>query len=315
MQRDILIAIDDSRHSKIAVDYASIIYQAAKDVKFTVKHVQPPISQYLLDEAKSNPRVHKELQKLIQRHDEHARKLLDKCQNHMLRVGIAEDSIKLMSKPRKQGIAKDLIRFATHGRFDALIMGRRGLSGLQEMLVGSVSANLVNNTVDTPVWLVEEQGHSQNILVAVDGSENSVKAVDHLAFVMEGNTDLKITLFHLAPQLKDLFPIEIKAKDADSEVLEEIILKGDKLRIDQFYAQAKRRLKKAGIQKNQINFLVEQGTSKTGRIGNAVLNKYRKGKFGTLVVGRRGVNKKYFSGSVSRYLVNQFHAGALWIVP
>jgi hypothetical protein len=34
-----------------------------------------------------------------------------------------------------------------------------------------------------------------------------------------------------------------------------------------------------------------------------------------VVVGRRGLNKKYFTGSVSRYLMNQFSNGALWIVP
>ena len=54
MQKEILIAVDDSRHSKIAVRYAVYIYQALKDVKFSVMHVQPTISQYLLEEAKKN---------------------------------------------------------------------------------------------------------------------------------------------------------------------------------------------------------------------------------------------------------------------
>jgi hypothetical protein len=63
------------------------------------------------------------------------------------------------------------------------------------MFIGSVSANIVNNSADTPVWLVDEEGASQDIMVAVDGSESSFKAVDHLAFIVGGNTDLKISFF------------------------------------------------------------------------------------------------------------------------
>ncbi|WP_054691691.1 hypothetical protein [Desulfosarcina cetonica] len=51
------------------------------------------------------------------------------------------------------------------------------------------------------------------------------------------------------------------------------------------------------------------------RVGKSVLEAYRKGGFGTLVVGRRGMGKQFFTGSVSRFLVNQFSDGALWVVP
>jgi hypothetical protein len=51
------------------------------------------------------------------------------------------------------------------------------------------------------------------------------------------------------------------------------------------------------------------------RVGKAVLDEYRQGNFGTLVAGRRGMNKKYSSGSVSRYIINRFSNGALWVVP
>ena len=64
MQREIMIAVDDSRHSKIAVDYAVNIHQAVQDVKFTLMHVQPTISQYLLDDAKTNSQAYAELEKL-----------------------------------------------------------------------------------------------------------------------------------------------------------------------------------------------------------------------------------------------------------
>jgi nucleotide-binding universal stress UspA family protein len=310
MQREIMIAVDDSRHSKIAVDYAVNIYQAIRDVNFSVMHVQPIISQYLLDEAKSKPQAYAELEKVNRKNAELSQQLLDKYRMQMVNAGIDENSVQLVSQPRMLGVAKDILQASAAGRFDALILGRRGLSGLQDMFIGSVSANIVNNTADTPVWLVDEKGPSQNIMVAVDGSESSYRAVDHLAYIIDGNTDLKVSFFHVTPRLGDFCPVDFE--EVDSKALEEIIVQGDQHCIDQFYSRTRQRLNEAGIQENQISF--ETGEQPI-RVGKAVLDGYRRGNFGTLVVGRRGFNKKFFTGSVSRYLVNQFTDGALWVVP
>ena len=55
--------------------------------------------------------------------------------------------------------------------------------------------------------------------------------------------------------------------------------------------------------------------SKRNICRKAVLDEFQQGNFGTLVVGRRGMNKKFFTGSVSGYLMNEFSEGALWVVP
>jgi len=310
MQKEIMIAVDDSRHSKIAVQYAVDIYRALKDVKFTVMHVQPTISQYLLDEAKSKPQAYAELQKVNRKNAETAQRLLDQYKSQMAAGGVAEADLQLQTRPRMLGVAKDILDAGLAGHFDALILGRRGLSGLQDMLVGSVSANIVNNSMDTPVWLVDEEGTSQDIMVAVDGSENALKAVDHLAFIIGANTDLKISFFHVTPRLQDFCPIDFEENESDA--LEEIIRKGDRQCIDQFFSHAQKILNEAGIQPNQISFKTSEGVF---RVGKAVLDEYGRGNFGSLVVGRRGMNKQFFTGSVSRYLVNHFSGGALWVVP
>lgn len=114
----------------------------------------------------------------------------------------------------------------------------------------------------------------------------------------------------MAPRLRDFCPVDFE--EIDSDALEDIILKGDQQCIDQFYAHAQKRLDEAGIQKSQISF---EAAEDAFRVGKTVLDQYRRGNFGTLVIGRRGVDKKFFTGSVSRYLINQFSGGALWVVP
>ena len=310
MRKKIIIAVDDSRHSKNAVRYAAGIHEVLKDIEFTLMHVQPTISQYLLDEAKSKPKAYAELEKVNRKNAEAALLLLDNYKAQMVAAGIADENLQLKTQPRLLGVAKDILEASLVGHFDALILGRRGLSGLQDMFIGSVSANIVNNSMEIPIWLVDEEGASQDIMIAVDGSENSLKAVDHLAFMIRGNTDLNISFFHVTPRLQDFCPVDFE--DSNSEVLEEIIRQGDQECIDQFFSHAQKRLNEAGIQQNQISFQANEGVF---RVGKAVLDEYHRGNFGTLVVGQRGMNKKFFTGSVSRYLVNQFTGGALWVVP
>jgi hypothetical protein len=114
----------------------------------------------------------------------------------------------------------------------------------------------------------------------------------------------------VAPRLKDFCPVDFEENETDA--LEEIIRQGDRQCIDQFFSHAQKILNEAGIQPNQISFKANEGVF---RVGKAVLDEYRRGNFGSLVVGRRGMNKQFFTGSVSRYLVNQFSGGALWLVP
>jgi hypothetical protein len=49
MEKKVLIAVDDSRHSENALRYAAGMAESAGEMSFVLFHVQPMISQYLLD--------------------------------------------------------------------------------------------------------------------------------------------------------------------------------------------------------------------------------------------------------------------------
>jgi len=310
MEKKILVAVDTSNHSEKAVQYAAEIYDTLKDVKFTLMHVQPAISEYILDEAKKSPGAQTELAKVMRKNNDASQQLLDKLRQKLTGAGVSASGIEITTRPQMLGVAKDILDYSVAGSFDALILGRRGLSGLAEYFVGSVSSNIVNNSDYIPVWLVDEKAPSKNIMVAVDGSESSLKAVDHLAFMVGGNPDLKISFLHVTPRLTDVCPVDFG--DSDTEALEEVIRQGDKDCIDRFFSHALKRLKEAGIQESQIEVNSTEGLY---RAGKAIMAAYREGKFGALVVGRRGTGKKFFTGSVSRYLLDHFSEGALWVVP
>ena len=310
MEKKVLIAVDDSRHSENALRYAAGLSESVKELKFVLYHVQPTISQYLVDEARTRPSAHAELKKLEKKAHQTAQALLQKQKALMVSQGIAEESVQAISLPRKFGAAKDILEYGTALLYDAIVVGRRGVSGLAEMFVGSVSANVVENSEVLPVWVVDEKAPSKGVMVAVDGSGSSLRAVDHLAFIFSGNSDITISFFHVAPRLADFCPIDFSQNDTSQ--LEAIIEQGDKACTDRFYAHALKKLADAGIGEQQIHIDVKKGGFK---VGKAILEAYRKGGFGTLIVGRRGMDRKFFTGSVSRYLLNQFSGGALWVVP
>ncbi|MEJ2658132.1 MAG: universal stress protein, partial [Desulfobacterales bacterium] len=212
---------------------------------------------------------------------------------------------------RKLGLGKDIIDFGQNRNFDAIVIGRRGMSRLQEMYMGSVTSNVLEHSRVIPVWLLDGDVNatSDRILVAVDGSESALRAIDHVSFMISNNPDVRLTLLHVTNSARNYCGIDLD--EASIPDLKEVFALGDKACIEQFYPLAKQKFKEAGISRDQVDMKTVRG----GRqIGKAILNFVLKENYETVVIGRRGINKAFFMGSVSRYIINRISNRALWIV-
>lgn len=308
MDKKILLVVDGSIHSTDAVKYAVRMSSVVQNLTYTLFHVQPTISQYLLDEAETDPRTRAALEKVIRKNAEFARSILDKHKTQMVGMGIAEECIETATQKKVTGIARDILDCAQQGLYDAILVGRRGLSRIQKTFMGSTTAKLVEHSSVIPVWVVDGDVTSMKVMLAVDGSEASLRAVDHLGFLVGGNDKIKLTLFHVTPTLRDYCVIDFDEKESD---VGEIIARGAKQCIDHFYTHAQRKFQEAGIQENQIELKV---VKRTIDIGKAILDHARNGDYGTVVIGRRGVNEAFFMGSVSKYVLDRMSGRALWVV-
>jgi len=308
MERKILLALDDSIHSMHAVRYAVSLSSLLKEAAFTLFHVQPTISQFLLDEAKTDFKAKAELDKLIRKNAEHARGILEKYKTQMVRMGIGEKCIDVAARPRLLGLVKDILDHAEKGRYDAIVVGRRGLSRVQKAFMGSVTTKLVEHSGIIPVWVIDGEVTSKKFIVAVDGSEASLRAVDHLSFIIGGNPDVRVTLFHVVPKLGALFGIKFGRKEAG---IEQVFAETDKQHMDHFYAAAQKKFREAGIPEGRIEFRV---TTRSGNVGKAVIDEAKKEDYDTIVIGRSGVSRAFFMGSVSRYVIDNSSNRALWLV-
>ena len=309
MQKKILQAVDNTRPSQRAIHYAVQLSSVVNKLHYVLIHIQPMVSFFLQEEASKSASAKRQLDKVLKKNDLFAGKLLDDCRDEMENKGIASDRIECIIKKRNLGYAKDIIDYAQKERYDAIVVGRRGLSGFFKMDAGSVTTDILEQSQVIPVWLVDGEVASSEMLMAIDGSESSLRAVDHVSFILSGNSDVHLTLLHVTSNARNY--CEIDLEEQPNPELEEIVARSDKACIDQFYPHAIKKFKDAGISEDRIKIETVKGGRQTGK---TILDFAQKGNYGTVIIGRRGVNKSFFMGSVSRNLINKISNRALWIV-
>ena len=310
MERKLLVAVDDSRHSRLAAKYACELFVDDRNVHFDLLNIQPTVSDYLLEEAKRKMPARRQLDLLAQENASHSQKILSDFAALLKDGGIAEDRVKVHTRPRELGVAKDILDFASQWRYDSIVLGRRGMTGLQDMIFGSVSNNIIQQSQIVPVWMVDGRPSPGRMLVPVDGSSSSLRAIDHLAFILAERKDIHLVLFHVQPTLRHFCPIDFE--DDTATLLEDVVAAGDTRCIDNFYGQTRHKLAEAGIGEAQIEFKTQTGLN---RVGNQIIKELGSDEYSTLVLGRSGNNRSHFMGSVALHVVSKATECAVWVVP
>ena len=227
----------------------------------------------------------------------------------MVREGIAEKRIEVVSELVQVGMAKDILNRAERGRYDAIVLARRGLTPSRDFFIGSIAAKVIEHAIKIPVWVAAGEEISMKIMLAIDGSENSLRVVDHAIHMVGTRPDLRLTLFHVLPHLRHYYSIDFEIENPH---LNEILQREDKLRMEDFYERAHERLKAAGLKKSQIEI---KTSTQSYDISTGILGEVKTGQYGTVVIGRRGEREAFFTGRISMRLVQKVSDQALWVVP
>lgn len=73
----------------------------------------------------------------------------------LMRSGFDETRVKRLIVPQERSVAQAIIAMAESTGCDTIVVGRRNLSKVESLLLGSVSADLVKQAVGRTVWVVE----------------------------------------------------------------------------------------------------------------------------------------------------------------
>jgi nucleotide-binding universal stress UspA family protein len=316
MEKKLLIAVDGSHAAELAVDYVGLMEGAMiRELRVTLFHVMSPLSPDLARRAEADPLAFRQVAELRERNLGQAHQALESAQRILLRHGLGEDQVELKAHPRVADTARDILFEAEQGLYDAVVLGRRGLSKTQELFLGSVTNQVVQHADRLPVWVVGGRIASLKVLCAVDGSEGSLKAVDHLAFMLGGNPECRVTLLHVGAALATFCPVDFsrRAGEPAPQAPEDAqVNEGDEdVCMDGFYARALAVLKEGGLEEDQVEVW-----QRPGRLGvaGAIMDEIRAGDFGTVVLGRRGQNRSFFLGHVSDRVLGKGGEVAVWVV-
>ncbi len=136
----IVVPVDGSKPSLGALKEASGLALALEDKVKAVSLLHVIDAAYELDH--------------LPERIEEAKKLLEEFKNKALSYGVPEGMLRTDMRIGRP--ASEIISYASEEGFNLIIMGRRGLTGLKEFILGSVSSKVLHKAEDFTVALVSE---------------------------------------------------------------------------------------------------------------------------------------------------------------
>ena len=208
-----------------------------------------------------------------------------------------EESIALLAKLGLNGgvsvergaVAGTIMKYAERGA-SLLSIGSRGLDALDRFMLGSVSNHAIHHAPCSVLVVKERPRSVRRIVLAIDGSAASEKALKFLMRQMNPTPDgldrepILVTIVHAMPYLK--YP---EVKEAGKQLMQRY---GEKL-------------VKSGFQIKEA--------LKLGKPADEILNVAKREKADLIVTGAKGLGAigRVLLGSVSTRVVQHAHCGVL----
>lgn len=156
MEKKILVALDDSENALRAVEFVSrtfspdheiTLFSVLQDMTALYEHYSPELTPYFLTQRDAFTSLDNKKKDLVEDAAERAKELL-------LKAGFEEKNIILKIEEQKKGIARDIINEADSG-YEAIVMGRRGLSSITGFILGSVSQKVLHSAKNISIVVVD----------------------------------------------------------------------------------------------------------------------------------------------------------------
>ena len=312
LERKILIALENSPYSNTILKYICSLFVGQPAIKFQLIGIVPCYVSELGRNWLSQEELLSVVDKSTRRKYAEYKKYLAEKMRALISCGFTENQIGTGVCLAKGGTVGDILYQAQKEEYDALVLGKKDLSGLEKMIQGSVSTEVLKRKRLLPVWIVSGSVSSRKFLVPVDCSPHTLDAVEHLAFMLKDNPEAEITLFHSCSLLASEYitPKENFYDKWGKEWCDEH-LQGEKEGHFHFHAP-EQILKEADFPKERVQRLE---THKGIEPGQQIVHHIKHDGYGTIVMGRRGkdVGKGVFRGVSDRVLANVENV-AIWLI-
>lgn len=213
---------------------------------------------------------------------EHAKDVLE-------RYGFQGQHVDLKLNFGSSSKASDIVLEAEKGLYDAVVLGRRGVSWLEEAMGQSVSRQMLEDTLAFPVWICREPDlHRRNVLLCVDGAAPSLRMADHVGFMLADQPQHSVTMLTVAKDQGHGSP-------------------------DEIFHHCLKSLRENGVTEDRVSSRV----LRENNIPTAILQETHQGAYAVVAMGRTGAGggllQRFFMGSSSSTLFSQLDGAVLWV--
>ena len=131
-----------------------------------------------------------------------ARKALEKSKRLLSKSKMSVDQMITKTFPERYGKINDILKEGASGFYDAIVLGKRASYTLQWVFERpaeeTAKAIVQDSSLNSPLWICPEpeQGR-KHVLIGVDGSKGSLRAVDHVGYILSRQDQHTVTLLHV----------------------------------------------------------------------------------------------------------------------
>jgi len=155
MAQKILLAIDDSENAIRAVEFVAntftvdnriTLFNVVQDTATMCEMNSPELTPYFTSQQSSFCLLEEKKKELVA-------EALQKSKAILLDAGFEETNITIKAELKKDGVARDIIKEA-QSDYNIIVIGKRGVSGIKDFLLGSISQKVFNLAKDISVLFV-----------------------------------------------------------------------------------------------------------------------------------------------------------------
>ena len=156
MENKILIAIDDSENAMRGVEFVAksfssknrvTLFSVVLDTPAICDLNSPSLTPYFMSQKAAFCELEDRKKDLMNQAIRKAKELL-------LKAGFEGDNIELKIEDKNKGVARGIVDEARSG-YDLIVLGRRGLSGIKEFFLGSISQKVLQSARGVSILIVD----------------------------------------------------------------------------------------------------------------------------------------------------------------
>ncbi len=313
MEKHILVGIDGSPASMAAVKYLGSIFGKGARVKIDLLHILPDIPDLFLEPGESMAEM-VQIQDFAERVSEQNRRkaaaLLEEASGILTGAGIHPANIRPLVKESSAGVARDILGLEQEGIYDGIVLGRHGMSAVEEFFMGSVTHKVLQHTKRLILCVTHGKIESGKLLVPIDSSLNSKRVLDHVAWLLTEAGPMAVTILHV---LASLIVMDVNLMWTGLAELESTIEQRLIDDAEEMLSQAKTYLMERDVPTFAIKTRLE---TRAAGVARTILKEAKEGGYGSIMIGRRGVSRteRFLFGSVSNKIVQQARDIAVWVI-